>query len=232
MKNSLKPENIIEEIQFELAQGLIRKEELGEAIRSVRNFSNKIRKEILENYPLDGKLREIFRKQFQLIEMLIKLIEENALLTQNLKIMINNRRVVNPGLDNNIPLDTPAVRKADSSTGGENLLLNQNYYLLNQEEILKVIAPKTLKIDMPITRGRTSLTTKIMSFLKLLYHRPAFFYTLQLGEKQEKINNIFGYWLMKIYTNSQLQQDQINRLNEQWSLLEKGTEKSELKDIL
>ena len=62
MKNSLKPENIIEEIQFELAQGLIRKEELGEAIRSVRNFSNKIRKEILENYPLDGKLREIFQK--------------------------------------------------------------------------------------------------------------------------------------------------------------------------
>jgi len=231
MINSLKPENIIEEIQFELAQGLIRKEELGEAIRSVRNFSNKIRKEILENYPLDGKLRDIFRKQFQLIEMLTKLIEENALLTQNLKIMINHRRVVNPGLDR-IHLDNPAVREAFASTAGEDLLLNQNYYLLNQEEILKVIAPKTLKIDMPITKGRTSLTTKIKSFLKLLYHRPAFFYTLQLGEKQEKINTIFGYWLMKLYTNSQMQQDQINRLNEQLSIPEKGAEKRELKDLL
>ena len=73
MPDMLKPEDIIEEIKFELAQGIIGKYGPGRSIGQVREFSHRPGMTILDTYKIDGDLRDIIRKQFQINRNAVKI---------------------------------------------------------------------------------------------------------------------------------------------------------------
>ena len=225
MEDILKSEDILEEIQFELAQGIIGKYSPGRSIHQVRTFSNQARDEILDTFKMDGGRRAVIRKQFQITEMLLKSLEELATSFQAMQLNFEKHyRATPPGSPNprTAATGTNPIPKSTDDTP-----IKKKYFFLNQLEILKTIPAHHLKVEVPVSRRKSPWSTKVVNALKMFYHRPAYFYTSRLGEKQEAANQIFGDWLIKINTNNQHIFSEMGNIADRLNRLEKiiGAEK-------
>lgn len=219
MPDMLTPKDIIEEIEFELAQGIIGKFGPGRSIGQVREFTRKTRDTILDKYKIHGNLRDIIRKQFQLTEMLLKLLEESAASFQSLQLNFEQHcRSVGLSSDD-LPPSGNGIRSIPKNTDGNSL--KKRYFFLSQKEILKINPAHYLKPEVPISRRRSVWLTRIVNFLKMLYHRPAYFYAGQLAKKQETVNQIFGDWLIKLNANNQNIFEKLENISGRLSRLEK-----------
>jgi hypothetical protein len=219
MPNILTTKDVIEEIEFELAQGIIGRYGPGRSIGEVREFTSRTRTALLDSPKISENLRDIIRKQFQLTEMLLKLLEESAASVQSLQLLFEKHyRASGPGQAfpsgsgiRSLPEDKPEIP------------LKKKYFFLNQKEILDINSIHYLKPEMPVSRPRSVWLTRLVNFFKNLYHRPAYFYAGQLGKKQERVNQIFGDWLIKVNANNQNFFEELEKFSDRLFRLEKGT---------
>ena len=217
MPDMLTPQDIIEEIEFELAQGVIGKHGPGRSIGEVREFTHRMRDTVLGAYKKDGDLRDILRKQFQLTEMLLKLQEESTGSFQALQLNFEKHcRSAETGRA--FPSGTE-IRSHPKKN--DEISLKKKYFFLHQKEILEINTGHYLKPEMPVTRGKSVWMTRLIYFFKMLYHRPAYFYAAQLGKKQETVNQIFGDWLIKLNANNQNFFEELEQFSDRLSRLEK-----------
>ncbi|MBI5583985.1 MAG: hypothetical protein HY892_09190 [Deltaproteobacteria bacterium] len=217
MPDMLTTKDIIEEIEFELAQGIIGRYGPGRSIGEMREFASRTRTTLLDSPKISGSLRDVIRKQFQLTEMLLKLLEESAASIESLQRNFEKHyRSSGPG---------PAI-----PSGPENrcqpeinpqIPLRKKYFFLNPEEILGGTPSHSLKPEMPVSRTRSVWMTRLVYFFKNLYHRPAYFYTAQLAKKQETVNQLVGDWLIKLNANNQNIFEHLENLSGRLARLEK-----------
>ena len=77
MKSWLTADDVLSEIEFELVQGAISRNELGRGIQAVRAYQNMARSEVSQAAQA-GEGREVVNRLFQLNDMLITLLQEVA----------------------------------------------------------------------------------------------------------------------------------------------------------
>ncbi len=74
----LEAQDIVEDVEFELAHGSLGNDELSQSIEALRQYQNSVRASIFgDAHNLD--VREIARRQFQLNDMLLTALHEMAL---------------------------------------------------------------------------------------------------------------------------------------------------------
>jgi len=111
-------QDVIRDIEFEIAQGLVVRQDLRQAIHAVKKFHSKTRREV---FGPDGKaadLREIASRQFQINDMLITLLEEvtTAACSAQLEAQ-RTSRVLQRALASSLLIDPPS---GPDTPSGEN----------------------------------------------------------------------------------------------------------------
>jgi len=76
---TLKTNDILNEIEFELMQGIVSREDLGEGIQTVQKYQNQVRSEILDAHNGTIPLRDALSRQLQINDLLLSLIQETII---------------------------------------------------------------------------------------------------------------------------------------------------------
>jgi len=186
MKRKLSAEDVIKDIEFELAQGVPPKDNLGESIEAVRQFQNKLRAE-LDISNTGSPSRQSVGRLLQLNDMLVTLLQETAgviaqlQLTQQLQIRHAHAstRVL---LDQ---IDPDAIRITE--------------HIAKIDEVAK---SKSLFVAKDAQRSTIPIIGRWISKLRQALHSLPLYYVRILASKQTVVNQAFseeyGYTLNEI----------------------------------
>jgi hypothetical protein len=208
---------IVNEIEFAIAQGYIAHEEFQQAIIAARKFQHAFRFDVFSKLKLSETFRKIVSKQFQMNEMLLSLLYEMGLSIQVLQ--NENRRL--SGLER--------VQKGDQELHPANEILSNvrgnwrldiespgddSFQAQVTDDLINIMKPEAIHVDLQVKTNQNSLLGRILAKLKIFYHRPALFYTQILSNRQANINRILGDRVLTLETMIRQQQKQIEILKE------------------
>lgn len=78
MTRLLSATDVLDDIEFELLQGSVSRDDLGAGIQAARQFHNKLRGELLDPRRQPASLRDAISRQAQLNDMLLLLLQQTA----------------------------------------------------------------------------------------------------------------------------------------------------------
>lgn len=187
MNSKLNAQDIVGEIEFELAHSSISQDELGQGIHAVRQYQNQVRAEI---FAVRGQTdpRELARRQFQLNDMLLAVLHQmslnlraSQLEQRQLAEWVRDRAADLPAPTQtfhsaNLPL--PTVQSGNSHRPDDNLML----------EIQNILRSSKLWLDPDVRPVRVPLIGGLLTRLRAALHDVSLFYTNRLGARQTAIN--------------------------------------------
>jgi len=216
MTHSVNADDILRDIEFELAQGAILRDELGEAVWSIRQFYNKTRSEFFKSARRMPDSRTIASRQFQIADMLITLAQELAAAIQAIQLdMRRLARLPLPAQTAEPGAAPPVDSRADST------FTAADWPSLALDEIDAAMRAEALAMEPVVMPSRLPLVGGLVTRLKfLLFHLAPLDYTRRLAERQVKVNQIYGEWVRRLSMQNHQQDAQIRMLNERLAELE------------
>lgn len=208
MTYTITNQHILNDIEFELAQGAISKDDLGRAIQQVKQHQNKLRDEVFQPGQELPQLREIIGRQFQLNDMLITMLQEMAAATKEMQLQTKRlqqwrQTAVPPTIPD---IKSPVAPPDDSiwrDTG----------------EIESAMA-ETLAIDLEAQPTNIPLVGSFIQRIKLGIHALVLFYLQKFGEKQTAVNRVYGRWALYLDALHHHHQNEIHQLSTQLAALQ------------
>ena len=213
MKQKTTAQDILNDIEFEIAQGMVSKEAFGPSLEAVRQFQDRLRSQAFKSIKMNDPYREIISRQFQTTDMLLALLQEMALRIQSLQAAIENLRQRRPLLETQVA-ETPAVEKTTpapttvKSTG----VVSSKHEIRSQDEILEAMRPETISIPLQTRAIRWPVIGGLLTRLRIFYQRPAMHYTALLSERQAPVNRTLGDRILYLEALVQEQQQHIEAL--------------------
>ena len=209
--------NILSEIEFEIAQGIVSHEDLGPCIEAVKQFQNKIRTKTFKSLKITDKHREILSRQFQTIDMLISLLQETALVLQSMQHDIKQLRQLPPITSQFSDAIFPKVPQELQPVSHEELAisLEKPLEIKPSDEIENAIKPEAIQVDLQARPIRWPVIGRLLTKLKIWYQRPALFYTQIFASRQAPVNQVLGDRILYLESFIQAQQGQIEALKSQ-----------------
>jgi len=212
--------DVVNDIEFELVQGAVSRDELGRALQAVRQYQNKVRTEALTSARHKDD-RQALRWQFRLNDMLLTLLQELIAALQALRLQ-QSRTVPNAG----DPPPTEAMGPipllsgdAEESSAPEKAYEDW-YYQKPSDEVEAARQPEALYLKSEVRASRLPLIGGLITYFKhLFFHLPALFYIQRLAERQVPINRLYGDWILHLYRVNRYQHEQIKHLNAQLAAL-------------
>lgn len=226
--------DILQDIEFEIAQGLVSKEGVGPAIQAVRQFQNKARIETFEVIKANDPSREALGRQFQLADMLLNLLQEMDIQQKALQYEIESIRKMKPeslapspaGREPALPegSDDHAQQSLSSAPLNSAIQTIQNYPLnldlpqtemeiRSREEVETAMSLEAIDVGLQVRPINLPIIGWLLTKLRILYQRPALFYTTLFAHRQAPINRLYGDRILYLESLIQLQQQQIQALN-------------------
>ena len=188
---SLGVQDALDDIDMELLQDAVQRDDLGQSVQNVRRFQNSARKEVLDT---GGKpdYREIAKRQFQVNDMLLALLQELATRQRALELEL---RMPQPGgtFRTGIP---PAVV---SAAGEGDALRPPSEDLVRQLDAIQgVMHDDALRLQLEITPTDTPVIGRLVGSMRAAVHSLVVFYGNQLAAKQTEINRVYGSVLQQL----------------------------------
>lgn len=199
MTQSLTAADVLHDIEFELVQGAITRDDLGQGIQAVRLYQNKLRSEVFQSGQEMPPLRELIARQFQLNDMLITLLQETAAATQEMQ--LKQRRLAQWQPANPNPVKA-AVYPPDDA-------------IWRDEAEIQTALNERLAVKMEIQPSRLPLVGAWIQRLKHEVHSLVLFYLRKMGDKQTAVNQTYGQWALYFHALHQQQQKEIHQLQSQ-----------------
>jgi hypothetical protein len=223
MARSLSVEDIMSQIEFEMAQGLVSQDDFGQAIDTIRRFQEKIRSETFKSMKPTDAQRVILSRQYQLNDMLLSLLQEMTLRLQSTQADIKKLRQLSPIM----PSQVRGVSAAPEGDSGVPISLTEVATnitnLQSQEEVKEVMQAKAIEVELQTGVDSRPVVGGLLNRLRVLYHKPALFYTRLFAKRQAVVNRTFGDHILYLESQLQAQQGQIEALEAQLdSLLKQG----------
>jgi hypothetical protein len=208
MQNKLTAQDIINDIEFELAQGAISKDDLGQGIKRIKQYQNQLRNEVFQPGQEMPQLRELVGRQFQINDMLIILVQETAAALQDMQ--QTNKRLANwqplYSTDRTIPESTAV-----------SALYEPIWH--DEDEIHSAMADR-LNVKLEMQPSNVPLLRSWLQRFKHEAHSLVLFYLRKLADRQTIINHTYGSWLLRFHTLHQQQQQEIHQLQAQLTSLQ------------
>jgi len=215
-------EDILSDIEFEIAQGAVARDELGEAVQAVRQFQNKARVEVFRSLKLTDGHREFISRQFQVNDMLLNLLYEMIRVMQTLQLEIHKLQQLPEDILRPVyipPDETPANSGALSGLSTPLELserLTAGLEWRSTEEIEYAMRPEAIRIESYTQPSRWPVIGWLLTKLKNLFQRPALFYTQLFSDRQAAVNLVLGDRILYLENVVREQQRQIRAFSAQF----------------
>ena len=224
MKQKTTSQDILNDIEFEIAQGMVSREAFGPALEEVRQFQNRLRSQTFKSIKLVDPYREIISRQFQTTDMLLAVLQEMAVRIQALQAAIENLRQ-HPSLletqadqtNSEIPSEAkPSLPLTNNSSTAAAAAIkgtaSPKHETRSQDEILNAMRPETITIPLQTRAIHWPLIGGLLTRLRIFYQRPAMHYTALLSERQAPVNRTLGDRILYLEGLLLEQQQQIEAL--------------------
>ncbi len=196
MKRSLTASDILSDIEFELAQGAISRNDLGQGIQAIKQYQNKMRSEVFLSARQTVDRRETVGQQFQINDMHVTLMQEMAAAIQSLRSDLRQIGEVRQ----NAPV---ASIMRWSTAEVENAMRSKALH----------VKPDVRSIGVPVIGG-------LLQRLRVALHHLPLFYVQRLADKQAAINRTYGEWILHLTRLYEGQQEEIEALGSQVAALQ------------
>ncbi|MEM7331961.1 MAG: hypothetical protein AAF490_07710 [Chloroflexota bacterium] len=199
MKSTLTAADVLADIEFELLQGSISRDALGEGIQTVRQHQNKIRSLAFDSADGESAQQEVLSHQFQLNDMLLTLLQEMAGSLQEI-----NQTAEWLGQQRRGAGERPLFSKDD----------NASLPLKSTDSLTQTMTLNAIHQEMEVTpTGRPiPIVNGFIRRLRLGLHNLVLFYVNKLAKDQARVNHTQADWLMHLNAINRHQQEEIEEL--------------------
>lgn len=203
---------VLKEIEFEIAQGVVSRRDLRQAIQAVRQFQAKMRSEVFAASGSVSDLRDVAGRQFQVNDMLIALLQELSMAVLEAQHESNRASQM---LQHAVAQDLiPEAAGSDIHADSE-----EPPAWLPPAEIEEAMRPDALTLKMEVRAPALPIVGGLLKRVRVVLHTLARFYVSRLAQKQAAINRTYGDWLLHMTRLSQRQQAEIDALKLQLTAL-------------
>jgi len=232
MRNLLTADDVLSEIEFELVQGAISRNELGRGIQAVKAYQNKVRSGVSQAAQGAGEGREVVQRLFQLNDMLITLLQEMAAELRSVRLEL--RRVAR--MAQFAPPVTRAAAEPPTEKDGEENVDRAAWvdalpvgrpggdlygrWATEVEEVENAMRSEALQVTLDVRAIRIPIIGGLIKRLRLALHNLALFYVARLSKRQRAVNQTYGDWVLRLIQAGQQQQEQIDVLSAQVAVLQ------------
>lgn len=203
-RDPLTAERVLEEIEFELAQGAVSRDALGRSVQAIRAFQNRQRGELLAGKP---DAADALSRQLQLNDMLLTLVQEMAAEIEAMRLTLRRTEAPRP-----VEPVAPAPQGVAPAVGGE-------LPWRPTRELHEAMRPEALEVTMDARPAGIPVVGAMAQRLRLALHDLILFYLRRFGQKQGTVNQTYGEWLLHLNELHALQQGQIEALGAQLDAL-------------
>jgi hypothetical protein len=190
-------EDVLRDIEFELAQGAISHDDLGRSIQAIARYQNKMRAELLQDQRRAADERETITRLFQINDMLIAMSQEMAEAIQSLRLDLRKMA----------QLPTPPPEESGQSASGFTSGAGERLDTELRAEIKEALKPDALRVSMDVQPARIPLLGHILHRLRAGLHSIALFYTNRLAQRQAMVNQTQGQAILHLIEIIERQQN-------------------------
>lgn len=206
MKSTLTANDVLADIEFELMQGTISRDEFGRSLQEVRQHQNKIRQEVFGNGQQEIDLRVALSKQFQINDMLLTLLQEMSGGFEDMQRQIDWTGQARRGGD-----QSTAARLAQAQINPTKAELRST------KELNETAQPEFLyqKMDIQPSGRPIPVLNGLIRRIRTGLHSLVVFYVNKLGKQQTTVNQIHADWIQYLNALVRHQQEEIEQLSQQ-----------------
>ncbi len=199
MKSTLTAADVIADIEFELLQGSISRDELGQGIQTVRQHQNKIRNLAYDVEGDEDALQNVLNHQFQLNDMLLTLLQEMAGGIQDVR-----KTAEWIGEQRRGEEERPLFTNDDAPKPP----------LKSTEALTKTMSADAIhqKIDITANGRPIPFVNGFIRRLRVALHNLSLFYVNRMGASQASINQTQADWILHLNSVNRHQQEEIEHL--------------------
>jgi hypothetical protein len=217
MRPHLTAEDVVSDIEFELIQGAISQDELGQAIASVRRYQNKMRGDLFQQKHRRDKSIEITARQFQINDMLLTILQETVAEIQSLRLEFLRTAHLSKSAKPTYKYEPP-VEKLDVVTPTQPVRKKQPLCVYTPEDFRKVenrMRPESLQVEISVRATKMPFVGAVLNRLRVIMHNLVLFYINRLATNQVVVNQTYGDYILRLMHQVQYQQEQIEMLQAQ-----------------
>ncbi len=217
MKSSLTVQDVLDDIEFELAQGTLSRNELGQSIRAVKQYQLKLRSESLRAKQPTIDLHEIEMRQFQINDMHLTLLQEMAAAIQVMQLDLRRTARLSRfastitseqnAAEANFLSNTPDLQSRDA--------LDQSVEWWQGEDIDQMMHSEVLRQEIEVRSMRLPIIGSMLTRLRTALHSLVLFYANILAERQTKVNQVYGERIIQLSRLHQMQSEQLEMIKVQ-----------------
>jgi hypothetical protein len=220
MAYRIKAQDIFHDIEFELIQGAIRQDEMGQSLQAVRKFHNDLRSELLVAVRDLDQGRQIVTRQTQFNDMVITLLQEMSgelLRMQRQQRQLNGWLEQNPSRNQALSSESTQADQQASDRVGIEVSQIDNFAAwgvpprhpdeptVTDQQLEAAMAAKALDIPLDVRPISIPVIGWFLYRIRAALHSLAFFYTRRLADRQTEINRLYAERLLSLsQTNAQL----------------------------
>jgi hypothetical protein len=224
MKDTPSADRVWREIEFEIIQGAVPGNELGQSIQAVRQHLNRVRSEMQGSGRKATETRGLVNKQFQINDMLVTLLQEVASELQSLALELQHvRRMVRDATPTLMVASVSEAESGDSVPRSVDLSTpegpDEDPYGWPPDEVEMAMYITPLQIELEVRPVGVPIIGGLLTRLRNAVHGLPLFYTQRLAARQAAINETYGRWILHLYRLQQHQEEQIEALLTQLAAL-------------
>lgn len=212
MKSTLTASDVLADIEFELLQGAISRDEFGRSLQEVRQHQNKVRQQVFGDGQQALDLREALSRQFQINDMLLTLLQEMSGGFEEMQQQIEWVGQARGGTD-----QSTAARLARAMTSS-----SQTAELRPTKPLLETARQEHLhqQMDMQPNGRPIPILNGLIRRVRTGLHSLVIFYVNKLGKQQTAVNQLHADWLQHLNALVRHQQEEIQQLTQQVATLQ------------
>ena len=187
--SSLSVQDALDDIDMELLQDAVQRDDLGQSVQNVRRFQDDARK-VLDT---GGKpdYRAIANRQFQINDMLLALLQELSVRQRALELELR--------MHGSAAVGEPVPASASEHPGEDEAARPSSEDLVRQlDAIQAVMHDDALRLQMEVTPSETPVVGRLLGNMRAAVHSLAVFYGNQLAAKQTEVNRVYGDVLQQL----------------------------------
>jgi hypothetical protein len=186
---SLTVQDVLNDIEIELLQGAVTRDELGQSVQNVRRFQNQVRGEMLDRQARPD-YRAVANRQFQINDMLLTLAQEMA--TRQAALELELHQAMRAGLRrDHLPVAAPSAGAPRPPS--EDLVRRL-------DAIGAAMREDALALQLEVTPTTTPVIGRLLGGARAALHSLVVFYSNRLAARQAEVNHTYGdtlRWLLQ-----------------------------------
>jgi hypothetical protein len=219
MSERLSATDVVRDVEFELLQGVVSRDEIGQALQSLREHQYKARSRMLQGGSTAAGAADALRRQYEITEMVITLLQEMNSRVNDLQLEVRRVGALPREIREPIPDAARGVQTdlTDAPDAATSWLLPHSPR--QTEEIERSMGGEALDVSMITSTGSVPLIGWLVNRVRVFFHARGLLYARALASKQAPINQTYGDWLLYLNGVNQQQQAEIASLRAEVSAL-------------